>query len=422
MTLTKAPATPLEAPRPRVLHAVTASVGLGSMRGQLRSLREAGFLVLAASGPGVELESLHQKEGVPGFEVPLERGIAPVADPISLVKLWQLLWRFRPQITNVGTLKAGLLGGLAARLAGVPCRVYTLRLLSFETSTGVKRKVLKFLEKIACNSAHLVICISEGVRKSAIEEGLVDAERAVVLASGSCNGVDAAHFAPTDERRRQAHALRGQLGIPNDAPVIGFVGRVNTAKGAPELVCVYARLRHSIPGLRLLMLGDFESLDPLPPDTRGLLDTDNHILCPGYVADPVAYYQMMDVVCLPSRSEGFPPVLLEAQAAARPVVATAVTGCTDAIDHGVTGLLVSPGDLDALTDALEQVLTDPARARRLGRAGRARVLRDFRPETIWRALADEYGRLLKKRGQPLPVRQKKEAAEVLPADSRVAAS
>ena len=110
MTLTKAPATPLEAPRPRVLHAVTASVGLGSMRGQLRSLREAGFLVLAASGPGVELESLHQKEGVPGFEVPLERGIAPVADPISLVKLWQLLWRFRPQITNVGTLKAGLLG------------------------------------------------------------------------------------------------------------------------------------------------------------------------------------------------------------------------------------------------------------------------------------------------------------------------
>lgn len=392
------------------------------MRGQLRSLREAGFLVLAASGPGVELDSLNEREGVPGFEIPMEHGVAPVADPLSLWKLWQLLWRFRPQITNVGTLKAGLLGGLAARLAGVPCRVYTLRRLSFETSTGIKRKVLRFLEKIACDSAHLVICISEGVRKSALREGLVDAERAVVLASGSSNGVDAEHFAPTDERRRQAHALRLQLGIPQDAPVIGFVGRVNCAKGVPDLVCVYARLRHSIPGLRLVMLGDFESLDPMPPDTKGLLDTDKRILVPGYVADPAAWYQVMDVVCLPSRSEGFPPVLLEAQAAARPVVATAVTGCKDAIADGVTGLLVPPDDLDALTNALQQVLTDPALARRLGRAGRARVLRDFRPETIWMALADEYGRLLKKQGQPLPVRQKKEAAEAVAAHSRVAAS
>jgi glycosyltransferase involved in cell wall biosynthesis len=392
------------------------------MRGQLRSLRESGFLVLAASGPGDELESLHEREGVAGIELPLERGVAPVADPLSLWKLWQLLWRFRPQITNVGTLKAGVLGGLAARFAKVPCRVYTLRRLSFETSRGLKRKVLRLLERIACHSAHLVICISEGVRKSAIEEGLVDAERAVVLGSGSCNGVDAAHFAPTDDRRRQAHGLRLQLGIPQDAPVIGFVGRVNCAKGVPELVCVYARLRHSIPGLRLVMLGDFESLDPMPPDTKGLLDTDKRIICPGYVGDPATYYQMMDVVCLPSRSEGFPPVLLEAQAAARPVVATAVTGCRDAIADGVTGLLVPPDDLDALTDALQQLLTDPARARRLGRAGRARVLRDFRPEAIWRALADQYGLLLKEQGQPLPVRQKKEAAEVVPARPRVAAS
>ena len=392
------------------------------MRGQLRSLREAGFLVAAVSAPGDELEALHQSEGVAGFAIPMECGVAPVADTVSLWELWQLLRRFRPQITNLGTAKAGLLGGLAARWAGVPCRVYTLHGLSFETATGLKRRVMKRAEKAACNSAHLVICISQGVRRKAIEQGLVDAERAVVLASGSGNGVDAAHFAPTDERRRQAQALRGQLGIPHDAPVIGFVGRVNGAKGVPELVRAFARLRHPMPGLRLLMLGDFESLDPLPPDIRGLLDTENHILCPGHVADTAAYYQVMDVVCLPSHGEGFPPVVLEAQAAARPVVATAVTGCKDAIEHGVTGLLVPLHDLDALTDALKLMLSDPARARRLGQAGRERVLRDFRPEAIWKALADEYRRLLRKRGLALPVPQKKEAAEVMTADSRVAAS
>jgi glycosyltransferase involved in cell wall biosynthesis len=405
-----------------VLHAVTASVNLGLMRGQFRSLRDTGFLVAAVSAPGDELETLHGSEGVSGFAIPMERGVTPLADLVSFFELWQLLRRFRPQITNVGTTKAGLLGGLAARCAGVPCRVYTMHGLSFETAKGLKCKVLKFVEKMACDSANIVICVSEGVRREAVAQRLVDAGRAVVLASGSGNGVDPAHFGPSEERRRQAQALRGQLGIPHDAPVIGFVGRVNCAKGVPELVCVYARLRHAIPGLRLLMLGDFESLDPLPPDTRGLLDTDNRILCPGYVADTAAYYQVMDVVCLPSQAEGFPPVLLEAQAAARPVVATAVTGNTDAIEHGVTGLLVPSNDLDALTDALEQVLTDPAQARRLGQAGRTRILQDFRPEIIWTALADEYRRLLRKRGLPLPALQKKEASEVVAAGSRVVAS
>ncbi|MGH9492099.1 MAG: glycosyltransferase family 4 protein, partial [Terriglobales bacterium] len=359
MTAPTTPSTPRDAGRPRVLHAVTASVSLGLMRGQLRYLREAGFEVAAVSAPGEQLEALREAEGVPGFDVPMERGVALLVDPVSLWKLWQLMRRFRPLMTNVGTTKAGLLAGLAARWADVPCRVYTLRGLRFETATGFKRRVMKLLEKIACDSAHLVICVSESVRRNAVEQGLVDAKRALVLGHGSSNGVDAARFAPSEERRRQAQALRGQLGIPHDAPVIGFVGRINRDKGIPELVRAFARLRLSHPAVRLLLLGDFESLDPMPHDTRGMLDTDDHILCPGHVQDIAPYYHLMDVVCLPSHREGFPNVVLEAQAAARPVVATGVTGCSDAIEHGVTGLLVPPNDLNALTDALERMLTDP---------------------------------------------------------------
>ena len=330
--------------------------------------------------------------------------------------------RFRPLITNVGTTKAGLLGGLAARWAGVPCRVYTLRGLRFETTTGIKRAVMKFLEKVACDSAHLVICVSESVRQRAVEQGMVQPGRAVVLEHGSSNGVDAARFAPSEERHKQAQALRGQLGIPHDAPVIGFVGRLNRDKGIPELVRAFARLRISHPGLRLLLLGDFESIEPLPYDTRGILDTDDHILRLGHVADTAPYYQVMDVVCLPSHREGFPNVVLEAQAAGRPVVATAVTGCSDAIEHGVTGLLVPPDDINALTDALERMLTDPPRAQRLGQAGRERVLRDFQPETIWSALAEQYRVLLKERGLPLPGPEKREAGEAVKAGAGVAAS
>ena len=352
-----------------MLRAVTASVSLGLMRGQLRSLREAGFEVAAVSAPGGELEALRESEGVAGFGVPMKRGVAPLVDPLSLWKLWQLMRRFRPLITNVGTTKAGLLAGLAARWAGVPCRVYTLRGLRFETTSGIKRVVMKLLEKIACDSAHLVICVSESVRRNAVQQGLVDAKRALVLGHGSSNGVDAARFAPTEERRHQAQALRQRLGIPEEAPVIGFVGRLNRDKGIPELVRVFARLRFSYPAVRLLLLGDFEILEPMPYDTRGFLETDDHIHCPGHVQDIVPCYHLMDVVCLPSHREGFPNVVLEAQAAGRPVVTNSVTGCVDAVENDVTGLLVPPGDLSALAAALKRVLTDPALAQRLGQAG-----------------------------------------------------
>lgn len=391
------------------------------MRGQFRYLREAGFQVATASAAGDELDSL-ESDGIVAFAVPIERGFAPLADILSLWELWQLIRHFRPHITNVGTAKAGLLGGLAAQWADVPCRVYTLHGLRFQNASGLKRKVLRYLEKLACDSAHLVLCLSESVRQQAVEQGLVDAAYAVVLGRGSSQGVDAARFAPSDQRRQQALALRGELEIPHDAPVIGFVGGMNSERGVPELVRAFARLRHFHPALRLLLLGDWEAGDPMPPDMRGILDTDNRILWPGHVLDVAPYYHLIDVVCLPSHGEGFPPVLLEAQAAARPVVATAVTGCSDAIEHGVTGLLVPADDLDALTDALELLLADPAQARRLGEAGRERVLRHFRPEVIWKALADEYRRLLKESNLPLPVPEKREAPAKVKAGAGVAAS
>jgi glycosyltransferase involved in cell wall biosynthesis len=405
-----------------VLHAVTASIELNLLEGQLRFLREAGFEVAAVSAPGDELEALLRDQGVPGFDVSMERGVTPWADPVSLWELWQLMRRYRPLIAHVSTAKAGLLGGLAARWARVPCRLYTLRELGFETATGLRRAVLKRLEKMACDSAHRVLCVSESVRRGAVEAGLVDARHALVLGKGSGNGVDAARFAPSEERRRQAQALRERLDIPQDSPVIGFVGRMNSERGVPELVCAFSRLRHFLPTLRLLLLGDWESADPMPPDMRGILDTDNRILWPGHVLDAAPYYHLMDVVCLPSQGEGFPTVLLEAQAAARPVVATAVSGCRDAIEDGITGLLVPLGDLDALTDTLYALLKDPVRAQRMGQAGRERVLRDFRPETIWKALAEEYRRLLKEAGLPLPVPLKKEMPTPAKTGAGVAAS
>jgi glycosyltransferase involved in cell wall biosynthesis len=113
-------------------------------------------------------------------------------------------------------------------------------------------------------------------------------------------------------------------------------------------------------------------------------------------------YAAMDLVVLPTYREGFPNVPLEAAAMELPVIATRIPGCIDAVQDGVTGVLIPPGDVTALTRAIERYLTHPVLRRAHGAAGRERVLREFRQGMIWEALYLEYLRLLRSQGLPLP--------------------
>src|SRR5712692_5424955 len=220
--------------RPRAVHVTTAAMTVRLMLGQLAHLREAGFEVIVLASPGQDVERVAERDGVQWVAVPMAREIAGLADLVSLWRLCRLMRRLRLTITNVSTPKAGLLGGLAAWLSGVPCRVYTLRGLRCETVRGPKRKALVFTERIACGCAHQVFCVSESVRQKAVALGLVDMDRTVVLGSGSSNGVDAARFAPTAELLRVTSHLRGDLGIPLETPVMGYVGRFTRDKGIPQ--------------------------------------------------------------------------------------------------------------------------------------------------------------------------------------------
>jgi lipopolysaccharide/colanic/teichoic acid biosynthesis glycosyltransferase/glycosyltransferase involved in cell wall biosynthesis len=397
MKLLSAPPRVAGPPRPHVLYLVTAAATVPLMRGQLRAMREAGFAVTVASGPGDTLEEMAAREGVAFAAVPMVREISPLRDLRSLWCLWRLLRWLRPTVLNAGTTKAGLLGGAAGWLARVPCRLYTLHGLRLETTRGLRRWLLTRTERLACRCAHRVICVSPSVRARAVALRLTAPERTVVFGKGSFNGVDADRFAPTPERRARARELRRELGLPAEAPVIGFVGRLVRDKGVPELVAAFTALRERLPGVKLLLLGRFENGDPVPPAVRHFLETDPDALHLGHVPDPSPYFHVMDVLALPTYREGYPTVVLEAAAAGLPVVSTFATGCIDAVVDGVTGLLVPVGEAPALAAALERVLTEPDLAARLGAAGRERVLRDFRCERIWRDAASLYRQLLRDR-------------------------
>jgi glycosyltransferase involved in cell wall biosynthesis len=217
-----------------------------------------------------------------------------------------------------------------------------------------------------------------------------------VLGGGSGNGVDAkVRFRPASEQARSA--ARAALGVPQDALVVGFVGRLVRDKGVVELAMAWAALRERHPRLHLLLVGPLERErggDMLPPEVRGRLENDERVHLTGMVRDTSRLYPAMDMVALPTYREGLPNVALEAAAMALPIVATAIPGCLDAVQDGITGTLVPPRDPGALEEALERYLVDPALRALHGESARRRVLSEFRREAIWEAVAAEYQRLL----------------------------
>ena len=359
----------------------------------LQHLGEAGFSTTMVSAPGTLLSEVGGSQGAAVIPVPMKREIRPFHDLISLFKLYRTVKAVRPDVVDVSTPKAGLLGAMAAWFAGVPCRVYTLRGLRLETATGIKRWILWLAEWVACACSHRVVPVSESLRQRVVELRLVSPEKARSLGNGSC-GVNVEHFMPVDRGTEKVAQLRQVLGLTGNETVIGFVGRFVKDKGIRELVEAFRELSLSRSDLRLLLVGDFESGDPVEADVRKYIESNPAVLRPGFVTDTAPYYSLMDVFVLPTHREGFPGVPLEAQACEVPVVTTNATGAVDSVRHGVTGFIVPVNDTKALTQAIDTLLRNPELRVEMGRAGRNWMQQEFRPEVIWQAHAEMYREML----------------------------
>lgn len=380
---------------PRLLHVTTVPMSLMFMRGQVGYVKRCGYVVHAVSSPGPELEAFGEEEDVAVHAVEMPRRITPVGDLVALWRLWRLFRRIRPDIVHAHTPKGGLLGTLAAWLARVPNRVYHMRGLPMMAATGWKRKLLAMSEKTTCRLAHRVMCVSGSLRQVAIDERLCPPGKIKVLAGGSGNGVDATgRFSPERHEADTRDAVRAAHGIPAGAVVAGFVGRVVRDKGVGELAEAWRSLREQYPALHLMLAGPVEPQDPLSEHVIQQLRDDDRVHLLGHVDDTAPLYTAMDLVVLPTYREGLPNVPLEAAAMERAVVATRIPGCVDAVADGETGTLVPAKDAEALAGAIANYLDDPKRRARHGKAGRQRVLEQFRQEVIWEALAQEYASLL----------------------------
>jgi glycosyltransferase involved in cell wall biosynthesis len=355
--------------RPRIVVGITNAQTCLVLGDRLRALREEGFRVTLVSSPGELLTSTAAREGVESIAIPMHREIAPLADLVSLMRLWWLLYRLKPEMTEFSTPKAGLLGSIAAMLCGVPARVYCLRGLKLETCTGLKHRILLATERVAAACSHVVLCNSDSLRNRALDLAVAPEAKLRLLGSGSSNGVDIRRFSPGYCN------LRPHLGLPQNAPVVGFVGRLTRDKGLPELLEAFDAILAARPDAHLLLVGWFDaSEDALNDDLRSRISKHPRIHLTGFVADTAPYYRAMDVMVLPTWREGFPNAVLEAAASGIPVITTLATGSRDAVVPEVTGLLIPPGYPEAISESVLQLLRDPERCRRMGKAARAWVL------------------------------------------------
>ena len=384
----------------RLLHVTTVPMTLNFLRGQVGYMRDRGIEVHALSSPGEELDAFAGEQGVTAHAVEMPRRITPVQDLGAVARVARVIKEVRPDIVHAHTPKGGLLGMIAARLRRVPVRVYHIHGMPYVTATGLRRRLLKGTEKTSCALAHQLFCVSESVRRVAVKDRVCPADKVKVLAGGSVNGVDALGLFNPQRFDAVARAERRRvLTIPEDALVVGYIGRVVRDKGIVELFEAWKCLREEFPALHLLIVGPTEPQDPVPPEVLTALRDDPRVRMTGINWDTPPLLAAMDVFVLPSYREGFPVTTLEAAAMALPIVTTTVPGCIDSIVGGVTGTFVPPRDAHALADAVRTYLRSPDLRQHHGAAGRDRVLNDFRQEVIWEAVYKEYRRLAGCRGR-----------------------
>lgn len=383
----------------RVVYGMTiAQSAAALLRGQLGWFREQGWDVHLVTSPGRLLDVVEQRERVTVHPLPMDREIS-LRDPVALVRWIRLLRRLEPDVVNVGTPKAGLLGAIAGWSARVPVRVYVLRGLRLEGARDpVQKAILWLAERMTILLATDVVCVSHSLRDEAAALHLFGRrDRPVVIGAGSSNGVNPrrwdAALAAVDR-----DTVRAAWGVEPDVLVVGFVGRINGDKGVDDLVSGFLTTPQ-LPAV-LLLAGPLED-EALRPAIAALGDRVIHV--DQWVDDPAACYAGMDVLCLPTRREGFPNVVLEAALAGIPSITTTATGARDAVVPGVTGWIVETGDVTALVDAIRGCAQDRERLRRAGRAARERALGDFRPQDIWSGLEAVY--LGRRAPAPRPVRR-----------------
>lgn len=351
--------------------AATSTTGGGErhVADLLRQLPALGIKLGLVCPPGGDLTALAESLGVPVTSAPIASGSALAGTRAVRAAIRE----FDPQVVHAHGSRAAFFARRADARASRRC-VYTVHGIHVDRAGSWPRRVVfTAIERALKGRTARFVCVCGSDVSKGERLGLLDAERATVIYNGiPLPSIDAA----SDVVAAASGAFRAELGLAADTPLALSIGRFHEQKDQATLVAAWARVVKALPGAVLALIGGGELEDELKQQAHetGLADAVRFV---APRADLAPAYAGANVFALSSRWEGLPYVVLEALGYGLPVVSSAVDGIPEAVDDGVSGLLVPPGDPYALATALVDVLSDAQRARAMGAAGRARIAQDF---------------------------------------------
>jgi glycosyltransferase involved in cell wall biosynthesis len=296
----------------------------------------------------------------------LGREISPADDVVSLARMVQLLRRTRPDVVHTHMAKAGTIGRLAAMVCRVPLIVHTYHGHVFHSYFSPRKtRVFVQIERALARGTSKIIVVGDRQRDEIASFGVAPRDKLVPIRLG----LELQPFLRAEDRRGE---LRAELGIDAHVPLIGVVARLVPIKAHAMFLQASAIVRQREPMAMFLVVGDGERRAELEALVARLQLTDA-VRFLGWRNDMPRVYADLDVVALSSLNEGSPVSLIEALAAARPVVATAVGGVPEVVLDGQTGLTVPPSDPRAMAQAIVRLLEDRRMADELANAGRRHV-------------------------------------------------
>jgi glycosyltransferase involved in cell wall biosynthesis len=389
----------------RIAHIATVYQSLSVLlHDQMAATQRAGYEVIGISSPPfpADTRKLAAEEFHP---VAMQRSIAPVADLISLWRLFRLFRRERFDVVHTHTPKAGLLGRLAARAAGVPIVCHTVH--GFHFHSLMPRWLQRFyilIEKIASSCCDRVLSQNREDLETAVRERIVPADRIGLLG----NGIDVKTFDRARLDAAEIQRKRSELGLREGVPVVGFVGRLAARrKGFTDFLKAAQQVAEMVPDVRFLIVGqpDKGKSDAVSGDLAEEFGIAERCLFLGHrpLNELPLLYAQMNLIALPSLFEGLPRAILEGAAMGVPAVATEVKGNREAVRHGETGFLVPHADVDALTDSMVTLLRNPDLAADMGTAARRFAEDRFDERKVIDRLLEEYSRLLRNQRRELQV-------------------
>lgn len=304
------------------------------------------------------------------------RGIDAIGSLRSIKSLYSFFKKERFDMVQYSTPNASMYGAVASKLAGIPVRIYCQWGMVYVTMLGAKRKVFETIERMVCRFSTNVQPDSKGNLDFCRANGLYDEKKSCVIWNGSAKGLDLTAYDIT-HKEEYAKEIKAMYNIPEDVPVVGFVGRLGREKGCHELFKAFQNVKKEFPTAKLLFVGPIEKEETMEPEMLRYFKTCDDIIKTDRVSHVEKYTSAMDVYVLPSYREGFGMGVVEASAMGVPVVVTKYPGPSSAMEEGVSGYSVPVKDTEKLTEHILYFLRNPEEVKKIGLSGRKWVEERF---------------------------------------------